>query len=145
MIGGAVGLVTGAISAAVAITNAENSFAAKEDQMRAQSASVAGTNDLNMFNWYAEGKLHIMTYEMSPQMKNAVYTLFRLGGYACDDYGVPNFNTRYWYNFVQADVYFDAPYIYEDFLDDIRGRFKQGITVFHAHQGEYDFEQQYEN
>ena len=76
-----------------------------------------------------------------------LFRSFRLTGYGCDEYQIPNFASRLYYNFVQCD-----PDIEESswtgskqFLDDIKARFKAGVTVFHRVNNSYDFEQDKEN
>ena len=80
-------------------------------------------------------------------MKKAIYNLFRLTGYSCNDYQIPSFNTREFYNFVQCKAVFDeSGWKYgQDFLNDIKSRFETGITVYHKVDNNYDWNQEKEN
>lgn len=35
--------------------------------------------------------------------------------------------------------------VFHDYLEDIKARYSAGVTVYHVHDGEYDWAQQYEN
>lgn len=75
------------------------------------------------------------------RIKNAIYNLFRLTGYACNDYGIPQTDTRLYYNFIQCDPQFDeSKWNYsQSFLEDIKAKYNIGVTVFHRVNNSYDF------
>ena len=80
-------------------------------------------------------------------MKELLFQLFFRGGYTCNDYAVPNTDSRYWFNFLQCTPSFDLEEvsIYQPFLDDIRSRFEAGVTIFHEHDSEWTFDYEKEN
>lgn len=145
-VGAGVGLAGGIISVISQTQNSANSIAQKEAQYKNQAGSVRGADDVDLLTIYSNNKAKLIEYKPTDQMKNALYNLFRLTGYACDEYGIPNFNSRYWYNFVQCEPQFvqNNNAVYNDFLDDIKNRFKLGVTIFHGN-GIYDINQNYEN
>lgn len=140
----AVATLTSAITTTV---NNEISMAQKLAELKRQSSSVSNTEDINLLSYYNGNRLLVERDMISDEVQKSIYALFRLTGYACNDYGIPNFNTRLHYNFVQCRAAFDeSNWRYgQDFLNDIRSRFETGITVYHNVNGTYDWLQEKEN
>lgn len=115
--------------------------------MRNRAASISNTDDIDLLAYYNGNKLIKTIEEPSDAVKKSIYNLFRLTGYACDYYGVPNFTSRKFYNFIQCDpVFDDKAWLYgNEILNDIKARFRIGVTVYHKYNNKYDFEQKYEN
>lgn len=125
----------------------ENAIQQKLENEARKPSSVSNTNDLNLLSYYNGNRLLAIDSKISNRTKRAIYQLLRLTGYACNDYAIPNFTSRAWYNFIQCSpVFNDKSWIYsQEFLDDIKARFKIGVTVYHSVNGEYDFLQEKEN
>ena len=140
----AVATLTSAITTTV---NNEISMAQKLAELRRQSSSVSNTEDINLLSYYNGNRLLVERDMISDEVQKSIYALFRLTGYACNDYGIPYFNTRLHYNFVQCRAAFDeSNWRYgQDFLNDIRSRFETGVTVYHRVGGTYDWLQEKEN
>ena len=139
--------ISSLVSTVNSVVSAEDAINQKLEAAKNNPASVSSTEDLNLLSYYNGNRLIKYTESVSDRVKRAVYNLFRLTGYGCDDYQIPNFASRLYYNFVQCD-----PDIEESswtgskqFLDDIKARFKAGVTVFHRVNNSYDFEQDKEN
>lgn len=131
-------------------TNAASSELAIQQKLNNASrspASVSSTVDLNLLSYYNGNRLIRVTESCSPAVKQAIYNLFRLTGYACNDYGIPDFNSRIYYNFVQCKADFDgARWFYgQNILDDIKAKYEIGVTVFHKYNDSYDWLQEKEN
>ena len=78
-------------------------------------------------------------------MKKAVGDLFYYCGYKLELQGIPNKNSRYWFNFVQCEMLLtDTNNIPVEIEDDIKEKFKNGVTFFHYHSG-FNFAQDKEN
>lgn len=157
VLGGAVGAAAG-ISLATSSLNSlasiatntvssEQAIQQKLDQASKSPASVSSTTDLNLLSYYNGNRLIKVTESCSDQVKQAIYNLFRLTGYACDDYAIPTFDSRLFYNFVQCKADFDElRWFYgQKILNDIRQRFEVGVTVFHKYNNSYDWHQEKEN
>ena len=88
--------------------------------------------------------MYITTYDISEAQKSNVFDLFYRTGYACNESGVPNLNSRYRFNYIQCEADFTtkANPEWQIFLPDILERFEKGVTYFHTTS---DFEQKYEN
>lgn len=157
----ATGNVLGAIAAASltasAISNlastigstitGEQSLKAKLDSLQAQANTIRASDDLNLLNWYNENKLHIVRYQASPAVITLMEDLFHYCGYATERRGIPTMNNRIWFDYIQCEPVFkeELSTTYDRYLDDIKARYSAGITVYHRYNGEYDFEQQYQN
>ncbi len=126
---------------------AENNIQQKLDQTRLSPTSVSSTEDLNLLSYYNGNRLLKVQESIEDHIKNSIYNLFRLTGYACNDYGIPQTDTRLYYNFIQCDPRFDeSQWNYsQTFLDDIKAKYNVGVTVFHRVNNAYDFSQTKEN
>ncbi len=110
-----------------------------------QATSVSTSEDLDILKAYSGNKAKLCYYELSSQMKQAMWDLFHYCGYATHEQKVPDVTTRLYFNFVQADIVFSEYSFDEDIADDIKNKWKQGVTFIHKVSGAYDIEQQYEN
>ena len=146
-----ISLAQSAISSLVSTINssasAEDALNQKLEATKNNPASVSSTEDLNLLSYYNGNRLIKYTESVSDRVKQSIYNLFRLTGYGCDDYQIPNFASRLYYNFVQCDPDIEESSWTEgkQFIDDIKARFKAGVTVFHRVNNSYDFEQDKEN
>lgn len=155
--GGAVGIAAGislATSAIASLTNtiitqqqSEASLAQKLEDEKRKASSVSNMDDTNLLAYYNGNRLISTREQCTEQMKKAIYELFRITGYACNDYGIPSFDTREFYNFVQCKPDFDeSTWRYgQEFLDDIKARFQVGVTDYHRVDNTYDWNQEKEN
>lgn len=152
-----VALATSAVASAVSTTaNYINSEAAQEQKMRElqnQAGNMGAADDLDLINAISGNKANIITYGVSNNVREALYTLFRYYGYKSNKRGDPTDfsdqgmnNERYWYNFVQCEpVYKSVENLSDEILNDITQRYKEGVTFFHERSGEYDMSQEKEN
>ena len=135
------------------LTNSINSIAQSEDtlnkrlvQLHEQSATVAGSDDVDLLDAYRGNVAYINAYECSPRIKKAIDDLFYYCGYTTDEMKVPNLNTRKDFNFVQCNLHIvESKNIPAAMLDDIRRRFADGVTIIHHFVNSWDFEQVLEN
>lgn len=172
--GGIAGLaastVTGGVSAAAGISlltsatasiahniisdvNAERSISQKQAELKAQSASVSTSDDLSLLNFYNGNKMHRFDYKPSTKVENSIYDLFYRTGYAFNSTGVPDRQSRRAFNYVQCEPIFrdENSSDWTMYVDDVKSRFKAGVTFMHRFQTEengdyiYDFNFNYEN
>ena len=134
-------------STIVTIQNNEMTLAQKLEDESRKASSVSTMDDTNLLAYYNGNRLISTREQCTEQMRQAIYNLFRLTGYGCNEYGIPNFNSRIYYNFVQCKAAFDeSNWKYgQDFLNDIRSRFEIGVTVYHRLNDSYDWLQEKEN
>ena len=172
--GGIAGLaastVTGGVSAAAGVAlltsatasianniisdvNAERGIQQKLDELRNKSASVSTSDDLSLLNYYCDNKLWRFDYKPSTKVENSIYDLFYRTGYAFNSTGVPDRQSRRAFNYVQCEPIFrdENSSEWSVYLDDVKSRFKAGVTYMHRFQTEengdyiYDFNFNYEN
>lgn len=172
--GGIAGLaastVTGGVSAAAGVSlltsatasiahniisdvNAERNMSQKLAELKAQSASVSTSDDLSLLNFYNGNKMHRFDYKPSTKVENSIYDLFFRTGYTVNSTGTPKTNTRRSFNYVQCEPIFrdEESSDWSIYLDDVKSRFKAGVTFMHRFQIEengdyiYDFNFNYEN
>lgn len=133
-----ISLATSAISNTVGIfTNrisAQNSIDQKLAEAKATTVSVSGSDDLNLMNEYIGNKMHRFTYTISQELKGQIYELFYKTGYASNRVGVPDLYSRYDFNFIQCEPDFTtkANPIWKDYIEDVKERFRLGVTYFHS-------------
>ena len=150
MIGGGVGLVSGIIATASSIARANDQINSKIDQYTHQASSVSSSNDLSVFKKYGKNKLLQVEYQPTKELRDSIGRYFNLYGYSCDEYGVPNWNTRIWSEYYVMEPDFWMSYIEKDYEDDISARMQAGFRLLHRvnthdQSGLYDFDSEYEN
>lgn len=152
-VGAAAGIsfISNAISSTVSnLFNAMNGEAALQQKLveyQNRPASVSNTTDLNLLSYYNGNRLLDVKEDINEDVKNSVYNLLRLTGYACDEYDTPSVNNRVWYNYIQCTPNVDVQYwkYGKELLDDIISRYETGVTYYHPVDGLYDFQQIREN
>ena len=148
---GAISFGTSTISSIVSVINTaisnEQAIQQKLENAKKSAASVSNTEDLNLLSYYNGNRLIKYTEDINENIKKSLYDLFRLTGYACNDYAVPAVNSRLYYNFLQCKADFeDTDWTYgKAFLDDIKAKYEIGVTYFHKVDGTYDWPQEKEN
>ena len=147
LIGAVVGAISGISSAITTTVKTIDAQQQKEWELQHQITNISSNNDVNLFNWYNNNTLQVLSYAPSAEMKDLLWKLFFRGGYACDTYGIPNTHTRYRFNFVQCEPVFSltSNSIYKEYIDDIKAHFRAGVTIFHHHSDGWDFNYACEN
>ena len=140
----AIGLVSTGVSAVAAIIKARDSINAKIDAYKHQASQVNGTSDLSIFKAYGDNKLLKVEYDPPEELLTPILNYFRLFGYSTDEYAVPDFNTRYYSDFIIMEPDFAEDSIDSDYLDDFKARCTAGLRIYHYHDG-YDLDCNYEN
>lgn len=149
-VGLGVGLVSTLIATSASISQSRDQINAKIDNYTHQSSKVSAASDLSLFRQYGKNKLLKVEYEPHYDIKKSIGRYFELYGYACDEYGVPKWNTRIWSDYFVMEPQFISDVIFKDYEADIAARMKSGFRVLHYYQdarpaGPIDFENQYEN
>ena len=149
-IGAGVGLVTSAIATASSIYKANDQINSKIDQYTHQASSVSASNDLSVFRKYGKNKLLQVEYQPTKELRDSIGRYFHLYGYSCDEYGVPNWNTRIWSEYYVMEPDFLMSYIEKEYEEDISTRMQSGFRLLHRvnlsdRSGVYDFDSEYEN
>ena len=148
----AIGMAT---STALTIANAINTTTQNERnldqrlvQLRNQSATVIGSDDLDMLERYNGNKLLYSVYKPRVEIVELLEKLFHYTGYATNKMGIPNVTSRLHFNFLRCEPVLDYAsqyFITKEFTDELEKIMRTGFTVLHAVAGAYDFEQKYEN
>ena len=133
-----------AVSVTSSVMKARDAINAKIDAYTHQASRVNGSSDLSIFKAYGDNKLLRAEYDPDDEFLTPILNYFRLYGYATDEYGVPDLNTRYYSDFAVFEPDFASTSIDTDYLDDIKARCQAGLRVFHYHHG-YDILMSYEN
>lgn len=135
-VSGALGLAGSAAGAVNQAIQSDNALQQKLENAKAQSASVSNADDISLMNVYNGNRLQFYKYEPSDSVKDALWNMFHLTGYAYNRNGNIKdfFYSRRCFNFVQAELE-DGEAITviptEDLRDDIKEKFKEGVTVYH--------------
>ena len=153
---GAKGVVAGMALTSTAITSIMRSVHTAQEQDRAisqklvqsqmQGTSVQGSEDIDILTEFSGNKPKLVYYELSDIMKQAMFDLFYYCGYATHEQKIPNVTTRMYFNYVQADIVYEHYSFNEVIAQEIKNKWKEGVTFFHDFDGiGADYEQQYEN
>jgi len=138
--------ITGVMRTVNSAQEQDQAMAQKLNQNAMQGTSVLGGSDISLFTAYSGNKPKMVKYDLSATMKKAIWDLFHYCGYATREQKEPNVYTRIYFNFIQAEIVFKQYNFNENIAEEIRKKWKEGVTFFHNyHNGGYDFNQQYEN
>lgn len=145
-----IGIVPSTINSLMGIVNnvisGEEQLKQKQAQLKAQSTSVSGSDDVDLMSVYTGNKAKIVNYCVTNEVRKALYNLFFYTGYKCDYMGVPDVTSRKRFNFIQCEAYFtEYPNLQEELIANIKEKFIDGVTYLHYYNGEWDFSQMYEN
>ena len=147
LIGAGIGLIASLASTINAQMNSENQIQQKLQTARMQAVTISASDDVDLLVDYSGNRLKYVEYDPSPQISEALFDLFHYFGYACNDTGIPDIKSRYYFNYLQADADIEAdgnvPAI---FVEEAVARIAEGVTVIHkplAQLGKY--ETTYEN
>ena len=111
---------------------------------RSTAISVSSNDDVNLLLKYCP-VAKVATFGVSDLFKKAMADLFYYCGYTCNQKKVPAFSSRYWFNFIQAELLFDSTVnIPSEVLNDVISKYNDGVTVLHHHTT-WDFSQVKEN
>jgi len=145
--GAVIGTATGIVSTISSAISQQNAFEQKQTELKNQATGVAGSNDLDLLQYYSDNKAFDCVYQMTDQQKTNFLNLFYYCGYAIREMRKPVINSRYWFNFLQCTPQFVTPSanITNEYLADITARLKEGVTFYHNHNTTWDFDQIKEN
>ena len=161
-----ISLITGGISSAINIIN--NRIAAEADIKRKitayqnSSTGISGVNALDLRKEYKAFDLYIREYEMSEDLKNYIYNLFREFGYQLNIVDNPHdyMYSRLYYNYIKlgkCDFTSRTKSYYAknlDLLNEYKRISQEGYYVYHPYfyltesgvdKYMFDFNKEYEN
>ena len=152
----ALGIVTSLISMAMTVKNTistavsnQMSIDRKLQEAKMQTASVSGSDDVDLMSEYAENRVKYLVYEPTAIMKNMLYNLFFFAGYNSQRMGLPSHNTRLNFDYLECDAVIEkTANIPDDCLSELINSFKNGVTYIHKTNrttDKWDFEQKYEH
>lgn len=151
-----ISLATSAVTTFASAAHNDNVAGDKLDQklkeLAMQSVGVSGADDVDLLKYYNNNKLLWVEYVTDDYERKALLDLFHYCGYKHAHHEVPNTTSRFWFNFIQCAPVFvnEETSVWTNYLDDIRGRYRAGVTVYHRHEGilegsNYDWDQAHEN
>ena len=137
-------------STVVSTMQNENSIKQKLNQAANQTASVQGSDDVDLMSVYAQNRLKYFVYKPTAIMQSLINDLFFYAGYRSGRMGLPNHNTRVNFDYLECDPTFEnLGSIPNDCLEQLVNAFKTGVTYLHetsrTTKTKWDFRQEYEN
>lgn len=150
------GVVASLVSFAMSTKNAiVSAMKSEEDlkqkilQKKQESASIDGSDDVDLMSEYAGNRMKYIEYTPTEVMSNLIYNLFFYAGYSSGRMGLPNHNTRVNFDYLECDAIIQKiSAIPDDILAELINCFKNGVTYIHKTNrvsDMWDFEQKYEN
>lgn len=134
-------LVNTIINTANSIAQREANLEQKIAQLKAQSTSVAGSDDLDLLEYYSGNRLKFVEYRCSDKVYNALKDLFYYSGYATDELGSPDMTSRAWFNFVACDLVMNTiAYIPAEIEADIISKYAEGVFFLHKRNSTWNFD-----
>ena len=143
---GATSTVNGLINLINMTAQNEANLSQKIAQAKAQATAVSGSDDLDLMEYYSGNRLKLINYRCSDKIYKLLDDLFYYSGYNTDELGIPNMNSRLWFNYVACDLNIDThSYIPEEIVTVLMQKYSEGVTVLHKVNNTWDFEQVKEN
>lgn len=151
------GIMGSFVSMAMSIKNTITSTMQNEEglkqkilQSQNQTASVSGSDDVDLMSEYSGNRLKYLVYQPNEIMQKLLKDLFYYGGYASNRMGVPNHNTRANFDYLECDASFkyDGANIPDEIMNELKNCFKAGVTYIHQTSrsvNKWDIDQVYEN
>ena len=113
-------------------------------ELQAQGASVAGNSDFAVSKRYTKNRVSLETYSVEPRLIASARSFFYLKGYATDEIKAPSCHSRAHFDFIECEPVFqpEALSLFPKWmLDLIADDLRQGVTVMHPVNGDYDIAQ----
>lgn len=154
VVAGVVSLAMSVKNTVVSAVNSELSIDRKLQEMKNQTASVSGSDDVDLMSEYTGNRLKCFYYEPTPVVKEMLFNLFFYAGYNSNRMGLPSHNTRLNFDYLEADVVLEklTNALDNDIMEELINCFKNGITYIHKvvangrqSLDQWDLEQKYEN
>ena len=131
---GSVGGIAGSVVGMVKSTaQAEENIQRKLQETQRQAVSVLNADDSDLLYAYTTNKAKLCLYTISSQMEEILDDMFYYIGYLCNETKIPNLSSRYWFNFIQAEVELTTTgsNLSEEVINDLKQRYSNGITILH--------------
>lgn len=149
LVGGGLTIANQAVSYAKSVAQSEQNLEQKLNETKMQAVSVMNADDIDLLNAYSGNKAKWVVYEVSYTMKKALLDMFYYAGYSTNELKVPSVDTRYWFNYLQCELVLEVAsnkaYLSDEIEDELKNRFKEGVTFFHYKNGTWDLDQVKEN
>ena len=133
------------------VAQAEDNMQRKMLELQMEGVSVKNADDYDLLKAYSGNLAKLCYYAINNDTQEAIENLFYYYGYKYDRQGIPNKDSRMFFNFVQANLVIDADNNIDDnIIDDIKSKFAEGVTFLHMHHTVnyndfVDFDQEKEN
>lgn len=134
------------------VAQAEESFARKQEEMKIQSVTIAGADDLDLLEYYSENKAKLCIYQVSDRMKDLVSDLFYYCGYKTNETKIPSVNTRRQFNYLECNLHIvevystlGGKYIPDECINKLKEDYLAGVTFIHHYASTWDLQQESTN
>lgn len=143
------GTLQSTLSTINGVISGEAAIQKKITSYKNSSTGISGVNTVELRELYGSFKLYIDRWKLTPDLQSGLLNLWHKFGYASNRTGVPNTNTRIYFNYVKLkECYFDDVTNmsqYQEYLEDIKDMFLEGVYYYHLVNNDYSFNKEYEN
>lgn len=129
---GGVGLVSGFINLAENQERRNIAMEQKLIQLKNQAVNVRGNSPIDISEFYSKNRLIDFEYSIRERTKDVLFNLFYYCGYTQSRYGIPKFNQRVRFDFIQCESVFKNVYrISQEIIDELIICFTNGVFYLH--------------
>lgn len=141
------GFASNLLSSISNYVQAQATIEQKQNELKQQSVSVAGADDIDLLDYYSDNKLIYFVYSTREEAKKLIADVFYYLGYKHVKMELPNITSRVRFNFIQCTPVFDEEVDtpYHDYIADIKSRYENGVTVYHHVNKTWNWTQDKEN
>lgn len=122
--------MSGALSTSI---SAERDLNQKLAELKEQSTTTSGVDDIDLLSWYSENKLRSSRWQSNDYIVSMLNKMFYYYGYQTGVQKDPSLNSRVWFNYLQCVPYWNPSIlnVYPWAIDEITQKFKDGVTIYH--------------
>lgn len=129
---GGTGLVNGFINLAENQERRNIAMEQKLIQLKNQAVNVHGNSPIDISEFYSKNRLIDFEYSIRERTKDVLFNLFYYCGYTQSRYGIPKFNQRVRFDFIQCESVFKNVYrISQEIIDELIICFTNGVFYLH--------------
>ena len=151
---GGIGIANSLLGAINYKMASDSAFEEKLHTLKMQGSSVLNADDIDLLEIYNTNKLCYNVYELHDKDSQYLLNLFHYNGYREENYGIPDFTSRKFFNYVSCELVIDQmPFGFEvanyEAFKELAQKYKEGVYIIHKYtqnnQAKWDVKMEYEN
>ncbi len=129
--------IAGAVTSGVSIgTGIANEMLKREDIKKSPDTLQSTGDDIMLKHNLTGLQDFILFYEIEEAFKEKLFRYFQFYGYASNEFGVPNTQTRYYFNYIKTFGVNLTANLDNDIIAKLKSIYDNGVTIWHYRSAE---------